>query len=124
MSAKGANPWDTGATSDTVKPVGARDTVMLAVYLRAPDAAETRTVDIPIAVGEAAAPYGVVAQDTAKVGHAWKLFYASGRASRAYPAGALRGTVQLAGDRQAVELGPVFLLDMGAGQDPARLPHN
>jgi hypothetical protein len=124
VSAKGANPWDIGATSDTVKPVGSNDTMMLAVYLRAPDASETQTLDIPISIGESAAPYGIVAQDIVKVGSVWKLFYASGRAAKSYPVGALRGTVHLAGDKQVVELGPVFLLNMGSAQDPAKLPHN
>ncbi|HXH16076.1 MAG TPA: hypothetical protein VNJ10_08065 [Sphingomonas sp.] len=124
MSAKGANPWDAGANSDTVKPVVSGDTMMLAVYLRAPDAAETQTIEIPISVGEADAPYRVVAQATVKVGRDWKLFYASGRAARSYPAGTLRGSVHLAGNKQIVELGPVFLLDMGSGQDPAKLPRN
>lgn len=124
VSAKGVNAWDVGATSASVKPVGSNDTMMLAIYLRAPDATQSQTIDIPISIGEAAAPYGVVAQDTVKVGQAWKLFYASGRAAKSYPAGALRGNVHLAGDKQVVELGPVFVLDMGPGQDPAKLPHN
>lgn len=124
VAAKGANPWDIGATSATVKPVQANDTMLLAVYLRAPDAAEGQTIDLPIGIGEAAAPYGVLAQDMAKVGPSWKLYYAAGRAGRAYAPGAIRATVQLAGAKQVVELGPVFLLDMGAAQDPAKLPHN
>jgi len=124
IAAKGANPWDIGATSASVKPVQANDTMLLAVYLRAPDAGEGQTIDLPIGIGEAAAPYGVVAQDVAKVGPGWKLYYASGRAGKAYAPGAIRATVHLAGAKQVVELGPVFLLDMGANQDPAKLPHN
>ena len=124
VSAKGSNPWDIGATSDTVKPVQNNDTLMLAVFLRAPDAADSQTISLPISIGEAAAPYAAVAQDTAKVGREWKVFYATGRATKAYAMGALRGIVHLAGDKQVVELGPVLVLDMGPGQDPAKLPHN
>ena len=124
IAAKGANPWDIGATSATVKPVQANDAMLLAVYLRAPEAPEGQTIDLPIGIGESAAPYGVVAQEVAKVGPGWKLYYASGRATKAYAPGAIRANVHLAGAKQVVELGPVFLLDMGANQDPAKLPHN
>ena len=124
IKAAGIPGEDIGATSATVKPVQANDALLLAVYLRAPDAAEGQTIDLPIGIGEAAAPYGVVAQDVARVGSGWKLYYASGRAAKAYAPGAIRATVHLAGAKQVVELGPVFLLDMGASQDPAKLPHN
>lgn len=123
VTAKGANPWDVGALSPIQKPIGAGDAVLVAVYLRAPQLKEGETTTLSfIGATEAAAPYTTIAAAQAAVGREWKLFYASGKASRAFAANAARVTVHLAGAKQVVELGPVFVLDFGPDYDPAKLP--
>lgn len=120
----GANPWDVGATYPTVKPIAAGDTLLVMVYLRAPDAKGGATVPIPVNVGGADAPYPQVAGETVNVGAGWKRYFVSGVSNQAFAAGKARIGVQLAGAKQVVEVGPAFLLDLGAGFDTAKLPHN
>jgi hypothetical protein len=121
VSAKAKNAYETAAYSVTTKPVAAGTTLAIAVYLRAPAAAEGQTIPLPIQVSEANAPYAAIASDTAQVGPQWKLFYASGKPAKAYAAGEVRALVHLAGDKQLVELGPVFLVDLGPNFDTSKL---
>ncbi|WP_308815123.1 hypothetical protein [Sphingomonas sp. GV3] len=120
----GAHPWDTGASYPTVKPIAAGDTVLVMVYLRAPDAKEDAPLTIPLGATGSEAPYPQIATATASVGPGWKRYFASGVASQAFAAGKANISLQLAGAKQVVEVGPAFLLDLGPGVDPAKLPHN
>lgn len=123
VTAKGANPWDGGAISPIQKPIGAGDAVLVAVYLRAPALKEGETTTISfVGATDGAAPYATIAAAPAAVGRAWKLYYASGKAPRAFAANSARVTVHLAGAKQVVELGPVFVLDFGPDYDVAKLP--
>jgi hypothetical protein len=125
VTAKGANPWDVGALSPIQKAIAAGDTILVAAYLRAPQLKEGETTPIAfLGATDAAAPYANVVGTDVAIGNQWKLYYASGKASRAFAANTARVSVQLAGARHVVELGPVFVLDFGAGYDPARLPKN
>lgn len=124
VTRKGANPWDTGAFYPTIKPVAAGDTLLAVVYLRAPEAKEGESVPVPIGAGGADAPYTPIAAETVQVGSAWKRYYAAGVSGAAYAAGKARISIQLAGAKQVIEMGPAFLLDLGQGVDPAKLPKN
>lgn len=120
----GEHPWEVGATYPTVKPIAAGDTVLVAVYLRAPDLKPGETASIPLGATEADAPYTPIANETVQPGPEWKLYYASGVSPKAFAPGKARISVQLAGAKQVVELGPGFILDFGPGYDPAKLPKN
>ncbi|WP_315763075.1 hypothetical protein [Sphingomonas sp. Y38-1Y] len=120
----GANPWDAGASYPAIKPVAAGDTLLVMVFLRAPDAAAGTTVPVPIGAGGAEAPYTPVAAETVQVGSGWKRYYASGVSAQAFAAGKARISLQLAGAKQVIEMGPAFLLNLGQNVNPATLPKN
>lgn len=120
----GANPWDSGALYPTTKPIATGDTILVAVYLRAPDAKPGETVSVPLGATGAQAPYTSIAQGTVAVGPEWKIHYASGVAPEAFAAGKAQAAVQLAGAKQVIELGAAFVLYFGQGHDPAKLPKN
>lgn len=124
VSKAGANVWDVGATYPTIKPIAAGDTLLVMVYLRAPDAKDGATVPIPINVGGADAPYPQITGETVNVGAGWKRYFVSGVSNQAFAAGKARIGIQLAGAKQVIEVGPAFLLDLGAGFDRSKLPHN
>ena len=119
-----ANPWDTGGSYPSAKPIGAGDTLLVMVYLRAPDAKEADGVSIPIGASESDAPYAPIAAETVKVGPTWKRYFATGATTRALAAGKAQISVQLAGAKQVIEVGPAFLFDLGPGYDRSKLPHN
>lgn len=125
VAAKGASPWDAGAVSPIGKPVAAGDTVLVAVYLRAPMLKDGETTPVSyFGLNEGAAPYDIVAQGAASVTNQWKLFYASGKAAKPYAADAVAVGIHLATDKHVLDLGPVRVFDLGQDVDPARLPKN
>ena len=124
VSRAGVNPWDVGGAYPTSKPVAANDTLLVMIYLRAPDAKEGDGAPIPIGASEADAPYTPIADQTVKVGPSWKRYFATGVSPMAFAAGKARISIQLGGAKQVVEVGPAFLFDMGLGYDTAKLPHN
>lgn len=124
VSRAGANPWDSGASYPTIKPIAAGDTMLVMVYLRAPGATDAAPVTIPIGAGGSEPPYTPIVTEPVQVGPSWKRYYASGVANQAYAAGKANISVQLAGAKQVIEVGPAFLLDLGPGFDRSKLPHN
>ncbi len=125
VSAKGANAWDVGSSSPIQKPIAAGDTILVAMYLRAPELKEGETASIPyIGANGAAAPYENLVGNGVNISKDWKLYYASGKAAKAFAGGSMRATAHLAADKQVIDLGPVFVLDFGPNYDPAKLPKN
>ena len=120
----GSHPWDIGATYPTVKPIASGDTVLVMVYLRAPNAKDGAAVAVPIGATGADAPYTQIAGETVQVGAAWKRYFAAGPSSQSFAAGKARIAIQLAGAKQVLEVGPGFLFDLGPGFDATKLPHN
>jgi hypothetical protein len=124
VSRAGEHPWDIGAAYPTVKPIAAGDTMVVMVYLRAPDAKDGSTLTLPIGATEADSPYTTIADASVQVGPVWKRFFASGVSPKALAAGKARIALQLASAQQVIEVGPAFLLDLGPDFDKAKLPHN
>jgi hypothetical protein len=120
----GEHVWDSGATYPSIKPIAAGDTLLVMVFLRAPNASEGSTVSIPVSIGGSEAPYTPVATDQMRVTSAWKRFYLSGKTAQAYAQGQATITVQLAGAKQVIEVGPAFLIDLGPLFDETKLPRN
>lgn len=121
----GKNAWDAGAVSAVPKPVGAGDALLIAVYLRAPELKDGQTLSLPlIGATGAAAPYPPVAGEKVVLTNQWKLYFASGKAPKAFPADGVQATVHLAGSRQVIDLGPLRVYDFGPDFDLHRLPHN
>jgi len=120
----GANPWDSGVTYPTVKPIASGDTLVTMIFLRAPNAPEGQTVPIPVAMGGSEPPYPTITSEPLQVGSTWKRYFVTGVAGQAFAAGKANVSVQLAGAKQLVEVGPAFLLDMGPKFDRSKLPAN
>ena len=125
VAKKGANPWEAGAVSPVAKPIAAGDTVLVAVYLRAPDARDGETVALPfVGLTGAAAPYPTIVSAPVAVTNQWKQYFASGKAAQAFAAGGAQASIHLAGDAHVIDLGPILVYDFGPDMDPARLPKN
>jgi len=125
VSQKGANPWDAGASYEVDKAIKAGDVIFFAIYMRAPELNGDETASIPgMGVGQANAPYGAIAMSNARASNHWGVFYAAARAPANFPRGQARASVQLAADKQVIDLGPVFVLDLGPDYDLSTLPHN
>jgi hypothetical protein len=124
VTAKGANVWDTGAVSPIQKPIAAGDTVLVAIWMRAPELKNGETMPLPfIGANGAAAPYDNLVRSDLKITNAWNLYYASGKAATNFPGNSANATVHLASDKHVIDLGPVFVLDFGQNYTK-KLPDN
>lgn len=111
---KGKNPWDASVGGPVTKAVKAGDKLVLAFWARLEKGEGGLTTTLPYnAVQLAAAPYTTVMSGAVDVGPEWKLQQVSGKADRDYPANALKVSIQLATQKQTVDVGPIILLDMG-----------
>lgn len=125
VSQQGAHPWDVGAGYVVSKPIKAGDVIFFAVYLRAPDLQDGESVEMPgMGVGQANAPYAPIATTTAHITNRWGVYYAAAKALLGYGRGETRISLQLAANKQVVDLGPVFALNLGPDYDINTLPHN
>lgn len=125
VSAKGANPWDAGAVSQLSKSVAGGDVLLVAVYLRAPLLKVGETTPITyLGLSEGPPNYPVVLSASVNITNQWKVYYASGKVTKAYAVGDITAGVHLAADKHVVDLGPIRVFDLGPDVDSARLPKN
>ena len=112
---KGEHPWSVAASNPIDKPVKAGDNLVLAFWARLEKGENGAAGAIlPFnAVQMAAEPYTALFSGPVTIGPDWKMVEVKGKADRAYAAGQLNVSVHLATARQVVDLGPVFVLDMG-----------
>jgi hypothetical protein len=112
---KGANVWDTAVESALTKPVKAGDELVLAFSARlAKGDSGAATATIPFAgVQLGSAPYTTVASQAVEIGPEWKMVEIRGKAAEDYAAGALKVAIHLGTAKQAVDLGPIVVLDLG-----------
>lgn len=112
---KGANPWDVAVESAITQPVAAGDQLMLAFWARLEKGAGgAATATLPYnGVQLSAAPYTALFAGPAEIGAEWKLHEVRGTATGDHAAGTLKATIHLAGAAQTVELGPIFVVNLG-----------
>lgn len=107
--------WATSVAVPITQPVRRGDTLVLAFWARlehGEDGAASTTLPYN-AVQMAGAPYTALLSGPVTIDGEWKLHELRGRADRDYPADALNVSIHLATARQIVDIGPVFVLNMG-----------
>lgn len=107
--------WATSVAVPITQPVRRGDNLVLAFWARleSGENGSASTVLPYNAVQLAAAPYTALFTGPVTIDGEWKLHELRGRADRDYAAGALSVSIHLATARQTVDLGPVFVLNMG-----------
>jgi hypothetical protein len=115
VRARGANPWDVAVESPITQPVKAGDQLLLAFWARLEKGeAGATTTTLPYnAVQLAAAPYTTVLTGPAEITSEWKLHEVRGKADADHAAATLKATIHLAGAAQTVDLGPIFVVNLG-----------
>jgi hypothetical protein len=112
---KAPNTWAVAVAVPVNKPVKAGDKLVLAFWARLEKGENGATsTTLPFnGVQLASAPYTPLFNGPITIGPEWKLQQVEGKANASYPAGALSISLHLATAKQVVDIGPVFLLDMG-----------
>lgn len=107
--------WSVSVSVPITRPVAAGDNLVLAFWARLERGEDgaTSTVLPYNAVQLAAAPYTALFTGPVTIGPEWRMHQIRGRADRAYGAGDLNVALHLATARQTVDIGPVFVVNMG-----------
>jgi hypothetical protein len=108
--------WTTAVSVPINRAVHAGDHLVLAFWARLEQGDNgAATANLPYnAVQLSSAPYSAVFSGPVTVTPQWQMFEIRGQANRDYPADALNVAMHLATGRQTIDIGPVFVLDMGA----------
>jgi hypothetical protein len=97
--------------------------VLVAVYLRAPELKDGESTPVPyFGLNESSSPYTSIAKGAAEVTNQWKVYYASGPASRAFTPDQIAPGMHLSAAKRVLDLGPVLVYNFGQNVDPAKLP--
>jgi hypothetical protein len=125
VSQKGGHPWDVGGGYPILKPIKAGDVIFFAIYARAPNLKNGETASMPqMGVCQDASPYTPIAIADKTLTNQWNVYYVSAKATSPWQRGQAHVAMQLAADKQVIDLGPVFVLDLGPDYDINTLPHN
>lgn len=114
IPAASANVWEVSAMSPLAKPIAKGDRIVVAFWARAPKLTGDTTTPIPFAgVALSAAPYTPLVSGAVAVGKDWTLHQVSGVAAADAAVGAANVSMHLAAAKAVLELGPIFVLDLG-----------
>ena len=112
---RSAQTWDTAVAVPINRAVHSGDRLVLAFWARLEQGENGATsASLPYnSVQLAAAPYSAVFSGGVTVTPTWQMFEINGQASRDYAADSLNVSIHLATGHQVIDIGPVFVLDMG-----------
>ena len=115
VRSKGANPWDIAVQTPITQPVAGLDRLLLAFWARLEKGeGGATTTTLPYnAVQMSGAPYTALFAGPAEIGPEWKLLEVRGKADADHAAGTLNATIHLAAAAQTVDLGPIFVVNLG-----------
>lgn len=117
-------PWTIGASQAVQGKITKGDVLMVAFYAKAEpvDGGQASGTVSAVRIQQAAEPWGGIVEGTpiAITGSEWKIYTSRGRATIDADKGQASVSLQLAGARQTLVLGPLFVLDFGADYDPKK----
>jgi hypothetical protein len=107
--------WTVSVAVPITQAVRSGDNLILAFWARLEQGEDgAATASLPYnAVQLASAPYTAVFTGGVTIGPEWQLHQIRGRAGQDYAANALNVSLHLATGRQVIDIGPVFVLNMG-----------
>lgn len=115
VTKKGAAKHDMGVNVPISAAITPGNMITVAFWARA-DKADTADSNgiVGVRINEDKAPYDGFGDQDVKIGSEWKLYEAKMRSTMTLGAGQAVVGFQLAGVKQTVEIGQVYVLDMGA----------
>ena len=123
ISRKGANVWDAGAQIQNANPIAAGDVISASFWARAvkiPDG--EMTAKIPAVLQLTREPYDAFANASLELDQTWRFVSIYGEALQSYRPGEMALSLQIAGAKQTIDLGPAVILNLGPGAvDPSAM---
>lgn len=112
---KGTQKYDMGVNIPIRTGITSGNMITVAFWARAvkADTADGNGI-VGVRINENKEPYDGFGDQGMKIGSEWKLYEAKMRATMTVAAGQAVAGFQLAGAKQTIEIGQVYILDMGA----------
>jgi len=129
MTKPGAKPWDAGLSAPVTAAMKKGDMIFVAAYIRASEPAPGAQGGVltNFGVSMAQSPWTAIASLSgmpALPKGQWKLVYGVGVADADHAAGTTNFGMQLGCCQQTLDIGPIYVLNLGQGVDAAKLPKN
>jgi hypothetical protein len=122
LRSKGANPWDTGVSGQMVGDVAQGDVVVAGFFARVETPPKNRqTATIVARVQQNALPFDSAIQATFEINGTWTFYCVEGAATLSIGKGSLELSLQLASDKQVLDIGP-FMVSKRESGDKTGLP--
>lgn len=115
VPARNEQAWTTAVSVPINRAVHSGDNLVLAFWARLEQGDNgAATASLPYnAIQLSAAPYTALFSGGVTVTPTWQMFSVEGRAARDYAADSLNVSIHLATGHQTIDIGPVFVLNMG-----------
>jgi len=127
MAKADGQSWDAGVSATITSAIKKGDVIFVAALLRAaepaPGAQAGRIAELGVHMSEAPRTTLATASASLPKGQ-WTFVYASGVATADYAPGSVGFSIQLGVSQQTIDIGPVYVFDLGPGVDTAALPNN
>lgn len=127
MAKRGEDAWSDGASLPISGDIHKGDTVLAAVYARATEVNNEAQSGVIQSMGIqlTRSPWSAFAGTAAMVPHnEWRVLYVSGVADANYAAGDVNVSFQIGCCKQTLDIGPIFVLNLGPGVALSALPAN
>lgn len=113
---KGNNPWDSGVSAQMLEDVAQGDVVVAGFFARVETPPKGRqTATIIARMQQNAAPFDGVIQASFEIDGAWTFYCVEGPAKRSIGKGSLELSLQLASDKQILDIGPFMVTKRESG---------
>lgn len=112
--------WDAGLNSLIIDKLMSGDTLVVGAWLRAVEQPEGAKVEAVLQ--QSIKPYRAISRQPVELTPEWKLHYFSTVANDSYPSEETQFSLQYAQHEQIIEVGPIFVLNLGPGVDRRSLP--
>ena len=106
------------------QPIAKGHLVLVAFWLRAPEASGGRSGVVQAYLERSREPWTALGDASGTCTAQWRQLFVIGEAGEDYPAEGLHLALHLGQQEQVLDLGGFVLLDLGAGVDRSKLPRN
>ncbi len=112
--------WDAGINTLIVDKLMSGDTIVVGAWMRSIEQSDEAVVEAVLQ--QSIKPYKAISRQPVNLTPNWKLHYFSTVANDSYPREETQFSLQYAKHEQTIEVGPIFVLNLGPGVDRRSLP--
>lgn len=112
------NFWETAIRIPMTETIAKDDVILLSFWARAAKPQKGKDKgDISVAIQRNIEPYDSIFEERVALDKEWKLYYATGKAKRAYVADKTNLNFNLAHAKQTLEFGQFYIMNLGPNGD-------